>query len=251
MNPYLEAPALWAEVHSRLIVAIADALNPQLIPKYRAAIERRVYDLSGDEAILIGIPDVTVEQRTTRTHPTNVAVMTPTNPRKVRVPMPIEVRESYLQIKEVASGEVITALELLSPVNKRPGKGRTQYEEKREEILSSKTHLIEIDLLRKGKPMLLATGDIDSDYRILVSRSHQRPQADLYAFNLPDEIPVFPLPLKTDEAEPLVMLHDLLNQVYERASYEVVIDYTRPPVPAVEGQADAWMNKLLKEQSLR
>ena len=61
MNPYLESPELWPEVHSRLIVAIADILDPQLLPKYRAAIERRVYDLSGDEAILIRIPDVTIE----------------------------------------------------------------------------------------------------------------------------------------------------------------------------------------------
>jgi hypothetical protein len=62
MNPYLENPELWPEVYSRLIVAIADALNPQLMPKYRAAIDQRVYDLCGDEALLIGIPEVTVGQ---------------------------------------------------------------------------------------------------------------------------------------------------------------------------------------------
>ena len=64
--------------------------------------------------------------------------------------MPVEMRESCLQIKEIASGEVVTALELLSPANKRPGKGRTQYENKRREVISSQTHLIEIDLLRGG-----------------------------------------------------------------------------------------------------
>ncbi|WP_392533388.1 DUF4058 family protein [Nostoc sp. C117] len=30
MNPYLENPELWPEVHSRLIIAIADAIAPQL-----------------------------------------------------------------------------------------------------------------------------------------------------------------------------------------------------------------------------
>ena len=251
MNPYLESPALWPEARSRLIVAIADALNPQLIPKYRAAIERRVYDLSGNEAILIGIPDVTIEQRTDRQRPTNVAVMAQATPRKVQVPMPIEVRESYLQIKEIASGEVITALELLSPVNKRPGKGRNQYEEKREEILSSRTHLIEIDLLRSGKPMALATGDVESHYRILVSRSYQRPQADLYAFNLADEIPSFSLPLKTGEQEPVILLHELLDQVYERAGYEVAIDYAEEPMPAIGNEDTQWLDQLLRQQSLR
>lgn len=226
MNPYLENPALWPEVHSRLIVAIADELNPQIMPKYRAAIERRVYDLQGDEALLIGIPDVTVERRAaSRTSRNTLAVMAPTRPVKVRLPMPIEMRESYLQIKEIATGEVLTAVELLSPTNKRPGTGHNAYEEKRREVLSSRTHLIEIDLLHSGEPMALAAGQLKSHYRILVSRSDQQPQADLYAFNLPDEIPQFPLPLKAEDIEPVIDLGNLLNQVYDRAGYEVVIDY--------------------------
>ena len=251
MNPYLESPAFWPEVHSRLIVAIADALNPQILPRYRAAIERRIYDISGDEAILIGLPDVTVEQRTPRPESANVAVITPTNPRKVRVPMPIEVRESYLQVKEVASGEVVTALELLSPANKRPGKGRIQYEEKREAVLSSLTHLVEIDLLRSGEPMALTTGNIESDYRVLVSRGYQRPQADLYAFNLTDAIPLFPLPLKEEDMEPIVDLHALLEQIYHRAGYAVAIDYTQAPVPSIVESSLKWMDDLLKERGLR
>ena len=30
MNPYLEQPGIWNQVHSRLIVAIADVLNEQI-----------------------------------------------------------------------------------------------------------------------------------------------------------------------------------------------------------------------------
>jgi hypothetical protein len=254
MNPYLENPELWPEVHSRLIVAMADALNPQLMPKYRAAIDQRVYDLSGDEALLIGIPDVTVGQRATAEPPalSTVAVMTPpASPIKVRVPMPIERRERYLQIKTVATGEVVTVIEVLSPTNKRPGAGRTAYEEKRREVLSSHTHLIEIDLLRRGEPMALATGSVKSHYRILVSRAEQRPQADLYAFNLPDELPRLPLPLKAGDQEPVMDLHLLLDQVYDRAGYEVVIDYTQAPVPALDDADLAWVNAWLKQQGMQ
>ena len=242
MNPYLENSELWPEVHSRLIVAIADALNPRIIPKYRAAIDRRIYALDGSETLLVGIPDVTVERRSAEqaTLPVDkpdaesVAVAAPpTSPVKVKVPMPLEVRESYLQIKEVSTGEVITAVEIPSPMNKRPGKGRNAYEEKRREVLSSRTHLVEIDLLRSGQPMALAAGTVESHYRILVSRSEQRPQADLYAFNLTDQIPSFSVPLKASDQEPIVDLQDLLNQVYDRAGYEVVIDYALPPVPPV------------------
>ena len=53
MDPYLENPALWPEVHSRLMVAIADILNPQILPKYRASIEQRVYDLDADDSLLM------------------------------------------------------------------------------------------------------------------------------------------------------------------------------------------------------
>jgi hypothetical protein len=34
MDPYLEAPELWAELHNSPIVAIADDLSPKLRPKY-------------------------------------------------------------------------------------------------------------------------------------------------------------------------------------------------------------------------
>lgn len=43
MNPYLENPEVWPEVHSRSIIAIADAIAPQVRPKYRVAVEKWVY----------------------------------------------------------------------------------------------------------------------------------------------------------------------------------------------------------------
>ena len=252
MNPYLENPELWPEVHSRLIVALADALNPQLIPKYRAAIDRRVYALEGSEALLMGIPGVTVGRRSPSDRKSNVAVMTPPDsPVKVQVLMALEIRESYLQVKEVSTGEVVTAVEVRSPTNKRTGKGRNAYEEKRRDVLSSRTHLIEIDLLRSGQPMALIAGDVESHYRVLVSRSEQRPQADLYAFNLENEIPLFAMPLKDGDQEPTIDLHVLLNQVYDRAGYEVVIDYASEPEPAVQGNTVDWMESSLKQKGLR
>jgi Protein of unknown function (DUF4058) len=42
MNPYLENPELWPEVDHLLIGVLAETLNPQLLPKYRVAVEKRV-----------------------------------------------------------------------------------------------------------------------------------------------------------------------------------------------------------------
>lgn len=43
MNPYLENPDLWSEVHHRLITAIADAIESNLSLRYRVAIEKLTY----------------------------------------------------------------------------------------------------------------------------------------------------------------------------------------------------------------
>ena len=37
MDPYLESAELWSSVHSRLIVHIADSLQPLLRPRYNAS----------------------------------------------------------------------------------------------------------------------------------------------------------------------------------------------------------------------
>jgi hypothetical protein len=99
-----------------------------------------------------------------------------------------DVQERYLEIREVGSGMVVTVVEV------RSGEGKQKYDAKRQKILSSDVNLVEVDLLRTGDPKPV-TGGIQSDYRILVSRADRRPAADLYAFNLRDVIPLFPLPL--------------------------------------------------------
>ena len=45
MNPYLESPDFWPEVHHLLIGMIQESLVPQLVPKYRVAIEKRIYEI--------------------------------------------------------------------------------------------------------------------------------------------------------------------------------------------------------------
>ncbi len=42
MNPFLETSELWSDFHSRMIVAIADALAESLSQGYRVAVEQRV-----------------------------------------------------------------------------------------------------------------------------------------------------------------------------------------------------------------
>ena len=254
MNPYLEAPALWPGFHNLLIAALVELLAHQLEPKYIVAIEQRMYEVVDETPLLIGIPDVMVQRSATTPEQTNTNVATlapPAQPITVTVPIPETVRQGYLEIRQVGTNQVITAIEILSPVNKKPGKGREIYEAKRQNILTSLTHLVEIDLLRNWEAMPILELNIQSHYRILVSRRERRPLADLYAFNLQHSIPTFPLPLLAGDAEPVIDLKALLDLIYDRAVYRLQINYNNEPVPALT-EADAmWADSLLKEQGLR
>ncbi|ASC70254.1 hypothetical protein XM38_011900 [Halomicronema hongdechloris C2206] len=249
MDPYLEHPDLWPEVHNRLLVAIADSLGPQLRPKYRVAIEKRVYEDIRDD-LLVGRPDAAVfEPPSQETSPAlSQPSATATAPITVELPMPEEIQERYLAIREVSTGIVVTILELISPSNKRLGRGRQQYEEKRLKILASQTHLVEIDLIRAFSPLPMRGPEQPSLYRILISCADQRPRADLYPFDLRSQIPAFPLPLQPQDPEIIVELQPLLAQLYDRASYDLAIDYSQDPVPPLTGEDVAWANKLLRNR---
>jgi Protein of unknown function (DUF4058) len=197
MNPFLEASELWSEFHSRMIVATlavsasqrADALDESLSRDYRVAVEKRVYLDQGDETVLIGIPDVSVMSA-----PNVPAAPTAVLTAPITVEVPLEVQERFLEIRGVATGRVVTVIELLSPKNKRSKVGREAYLKKRRQIMMSQTHWVEIDLLRGGDALPM-TGAIESDYRILVSASECRPKAQLYVFNLQQVIPTIAVPL--------------------------------------------------------
>ncbi|XHX79481.1 MAG: DUF4058 family protein [Stenomitos frigidus ULC029] len=244
MNPYLETPELWSEFHSRMIVAIADGLDDLLSRAYRVAVEKRVYLSQDEETVLIGIPDVAV---TTAKPAISASTMRTAvaEPLTVELPASAEVQERYLEIREGGTGIVITTIELLSPKNKRSGEGRNAYLQKRQQTLSTTTHWVEIDLLRGGEsmPMLKA---VRSDYRVLVSRSQDRPQAQLYAFSLRQLIPPLPMPLRPGETEPLLELQPLLQRVYDRARFELAIDYRQPPTPKLSHDDWEWLQSFLR-----
>jgi len=139
---------------------------------------------------------------------------------------------------------VITAIEILSPKNKKTGEGREAYLRKRRRVLQTQTHFVEIDLLRTN-PSFLQGQLPASDYHILVSRSHDRPAADLYAFSIRDRIPNFSIPLRLGESEPILDLQILVDQVYQRGRYDLVIDYSQPTQPRLNSKDEIWASSLL------
>jgi hypothetical protein len=257
MDPYLEQAGLWREVHTRLIVAIADELGPLVQPTYRVAVEQRTYlaMVACDEAVII--PDIAVAKGDDERplHPAQASQAQAGAEPGVfiaKLPMPEEMTERYLEIRHVATNEVVTSLEVLSPTNKHSGEGRRLYEEKRLRVLGSMTHLIEIDLLRTGSPMPMQTPEgFPFDYSIIVSRAYQRPKAEVRLFRVRQPIPAFPVPLRREEPEPTLELNRVLHELYDRAGYGLVIDYNPPPNPPLSRDDDAWMDALLREKHVR
>jgi hypothetical protein len=238
MDPYLEHPSLWPDVHNRLIAAMADALAPLVAPDFFVGLERRAYLLKPDDLVLIGRPDVSV---TSVREPAGSYSLAPAGgPVWVDVPMDDEVGENYLEIHEVLTGRLVTLLELLSPANKISPDGRQQYLQKREQVLRTRTSLLEVDLLRAGAPMPCVGRAATGDYRILVSRGWQRPRAQLFTFSLRQLIPAVPVPLLPGRDEPALDLNAVLHAMYERARYDLRLDYARPAVPPLGADDAAW-----------
>jgi hypothetical protein len=252
MDPYLEQEGIWHQIHTGLIVGIQYFLAPLLQPNYKIIIEQLTYvSLSPTNGglslmpITAGQPDnLIISPKTyvpaTSLSPTRTATLKPIS---TTLPTAEAKVHRYLEIRDQAN-EVITVIEIISPINKR-GQGREQYLHKRQNILATLTHLIEIDLLRRGKPLPVGA-PAANDYRIIVSRSPQRPAADLYLFSIREPIPDTPVPLREGDAEPLLKLNSILHQVYEAGYYANLVDYTNAPPPAFSEEDRQWVEQLLQ-----
>ena len=254
MDPYLEHRGLWEEVHTGLIAEIQQSLAPLVRPRYRVAVERRVYlaVLSPDD--LVGKPDVLVVSPAREpVRATPAGVPTAVTPQVAELPMAEEVIERYLEIREVTTGDVITVIEILSHSNKSSRQGREQYERKRLTVLASLTNLVEVDLLRAGDPMPMrvAGNGHAGDYRIVVSRSQHRPRADVYLFSVRDPIPEVPIPLHPGAEEPVLALNQIVHTLYDQAGYDLAVDYQRPPVPPLIGEEAVWAARLVQQHIRR
>jgi hypothetical protein len=250
MDPYLERSDIWPNVHSRLIVALADDLGPRLRPRYYVAVEERTVRAGMEDLLFAARPDLAVVgppmPSTTAGQPSDAGMVV-----TVEVPVPEEITETFIEIRALPGRQVVTVIELLSPFNKRPGDGRRAYEEKRLALLSSRTHLVEIDLLRGGPPMAMRGAPTGAAYRILVSRATTRPRADLLVFGVRDAIPIFRLPLLPGDDEPEVNTTRLLHDLYDRAGFDLRLDYTRSPDPELAPEDAAWADELLRLAGVR
>ena len=255
MDPYLEG-YLWPDVHNALANKMRQLLSPLLRPRYTARLGIYVVEDSAPESdIGIMYPDVEVMQRndyetTPRVNPsTTSALHTGTaTPALLSIPviLPVEVQIPVVEIRDAAHNQLVTSIEILSPVNKREP-GLAAYRQKRQRLYQAGIHLIEIDLLRRGSRPISDTRVPVVPYLVMLTRAHAG-RTQVWPLALADTLPTIPVPLRQPDDDVLLDLSDTLQRVYDEAAYDLSIDYrSNPPPPVFQPVDQKWMRELLDQ----
>lgn len=253
MDPYLENPRIWSDVHQNLAGEIQARLLPLLRPKYVARlIPRQVLDRPDEEELRVMFPDVAVQRIPSVPDVplagAGTAVAIAPAPMKAVNLMRVPFRQVTVEIRSVESGLLVAAIEILSPVNKRAdSEGRDAYLRKRDTLLGASVHLLEIDLLRRGERLPVEPPIPESaDYAVVLSRADARLNAEVWPIALADPLPVVPVPLLPPDPDAPLDLQAAMDAIYERAGYDLDVDYSTAPWPPLRPEQSAWAERVLQ-----
>lgn len=245
MDPYLEGH-LWPDVHDSLAYLIKVQLAPRLGPQYVVHLHNyTVEDTSPDEDIGILYPNVEVFHKPDAVQEPAVSYGVKTTPESMILPdiKPVEVRIPVVEIRDRKHNKLITAIEILSPVNKR-NPGLQPYREKRLRLHYAGVHLVEIDLLRRGERPITHPYLPKSHYLVTLIRGGVG-KTQVWAVDVKGQLPIIPIPLKHPDADISLDLGQALKDLYEQRQFEKSIDYSEmPPPPAFSEEDLAWMRGL-------
>ncbi|RRR78184.1 MAG: DUF4058 family protein [Candidatus Viridilinea halotolerans] len=246
MDPYLEAPNMWPDVHHHVMVAVRDQLQAQLSTAYSVGLAP--YTALENIAIAaVRKTDVDAEMAEHDPPKTKRA------PLVLPTMMVVPVEYARIEIRMVRSHTLVTVIELLSPANKRPSfDGAHVYEQKRQEIFCSTANLLEIDLLRAGqRPQMI--GELpDAPYFIFLSRMQRRPNVEIWPLALREPIAPIPVPLRFPDTPVVLDLGKAIHKTYAQAHYNLDINYHKPPpAPAFSPTDATWIADRLRAKGFR
>ncbi len=256
MDPFLEDPVLWPDVHHGLISSYQALLNRHIRSKYVARVEQRVY-LSGDDnpETNLYVPDVRVDVadgQGRRRGGRKAAVRAADEPIELTLVTPDEVSEAFIEVRTAADGAVVAVIEVLSPSNKIYGSaGRDSFLKKKREVVTSDAHWVEIDLLRFGAKPTFAKFLPPHEYLVQVIPVDRRPKGFVWPARLVDRLPTVTIPLRGGDPPAPLDLQAALDMAYERAAYDASVDYADDPMPPLPDDLAKWADELLREKKLR
>lgn len=252
MDPYLEHGARWPDLQHRLIAYTSEWLRPQLRPKYVARIDERIELTPYGKELTGSCFVVKAPRQPSGTEVANGSLVAD-EPQTISF-LDDERRVPYIQVVNVASGEVVTLIEVLSPANKI-GRGREQYFEMQDEILCTSVNLVEIDLLSRPTATYARFFELHSPqdwrYNICISRPQRRTSVEVYAIPLRDRLPRCKIPLLPEDDDAVVDLNAVLARCFDVGAYHLLLDYSKPPPVSLTKAEEEWLEALLLEKGLR
>jgi Protein of unknown function (DUF4058) len=262
MDPYIEISHLYEDFHSHLIDEMHRFLSDLLPDRYVIRAGERSYvaliDLDEEEEKKRPfLPDVAVVSRRRPARPgrkpkgsARAGARDEPGAVTMRALVKAEYREPFLEIRQVdPEHKLITGIEVLSPSNKRPNtKGWRLYYRKRLAFLSGYANLVEVDLLRRGRRMPMASAWPDSPYYLLVCRKKQAPSCSVWPASFTEPLSPIPIPLAPPDADIALDIQPFVAAIYARSRYERDIDYRRPLDPPPSPAEAAWLEERLRGQ---
>lgn len=244
LDPFLQKH--WGDVHHSLIQYTRDALQEELPDGLISRVGERVFVEEFGSRIRSIIPDTHIvewRRHGPRRESEQAGGVAVAESRVFYLPDD-EVTEGFIEIREAGGDQVVTVIEYLSPTNKAGGVGTEKYREKQEQLLQSKTNLVEIDLVRGGRRVLsLDEASIPEEWRndslALVRRAHEGKRIELFHMPLRQRLPAIPIPLRPDDEPIMLDLQAIHDECYRKGRYDR-LDYSEPLTPPLMPDDDGW-----------
>ncbi len=265
MDPWLEEPTCFPNLHHDLITTVQRALQAVLPAPYYASGKPRTWS---EKKTRYFEPDTNVMRGAAVRRPPRpdsgggIAVLDETADAPVVIRVDSreveddDYNEQYLEIYRGRRPDqrLVTSVEVLSPSNKSPGnKGRRMYLQKRREAMRTDVHLVEIDLLRAGThttavPLEFLRREAPHyDYHVCINRFDRRDEFQAYPIRMADVLPKIRIPLLPEDGVVTISLQSAFNQSYDGGPYQREIDYlTEEVVPPLTPEQAAWARPLIE-----
>jgi hypothetical protein len=249
MDPYVESQ--WKSFHGLMIGAITSALNRTLPVGLVAQMEEevRVETLAGERLQGYG-PDVSVVENEASRPGVLQAVLTAGA--AVIEPVPVAYRRAPLvmrsiRIVETGGNKVVTAVELLSPWNKLPGRLNRDYRRKLCDFERAEINWVEIDLLRSRRDWLAERwDDLPADRRatyLVVAWRAAMDEAIAWPISLRQPLPPVSVPLRERDSDINLDLQQAFERAYADGPFRA-IEYSKPIDPPLSPEDTTWALKL-------
>ena len=120
------------------------------------------------------------------------------------------------------------------------GEGIGEHRHKRRSLVTQGVHVVEIDLLRRGRRTELAQPLPPGHYYAFVFRADRRPDVDVFAWDLRHPLPSISIPLKGPDPDVSLDLGRVVDNAYERGRYTRKLRYSGSPPGPLSPEDAAW-----------